>query len=97
MIVSFGDKTTENIFHGISNKKTRRYPQDITRIIERKLDFINGAFELIDLRSPPGNRLEKLKGNLKDYHSIRINDQFRIIFKWLAHDATEVQIIDYHK
>jgi proteic killer suppression protein len=96
MIVSFGDKTTENIYHGISNKKTRSIPQDIIKIIERKLDFIDGAFELIDLRSPPGNRLEKLKGDIKEFHSIRINDQFRIIFKWQNHDASEVKITDYH-
>ena len=96
MIVSFGDKTTENIYHGFSIKKTRNIPQDIIKVIERKLDFIDSAFELADLKSPPGNRLEKLKGDLKEFHSIRINDQFRIIFKWQIHDASEVKITDYH-
>ncbi len=96
MILSFGDKITENIFNGISNKKTRSYPQELIKIFERKLDFINGAFELIDLKSPPGNRLEKLKGDLDGFNSIRVNDQFRIIFKWQNHDALEVKITDYH-
>jgi proteic killer suppression protein len=96
MIISFGDKTTENIYHGISNKKTRNIPQDILNVIERKLDSINNAFELIDLKSPPRNRLKKLKGDLKEFYSIRANKQFRIIFKWQNHDASEVKITDYH-
>ncbi|MBF0430435.1 MAG: type II toxin-antitoxin system RelE/ParE family toxin [Fibrobacteria bacterium] len=96
MIVSFGNKTTENIFHGVSNKKTRHYPQDIINVIERKLDFIEAAFDIKDLLSPPGNRLEKLKGDLSEFYSIRINTQFRIIFKWHNHDAHSVQVIDYH-
>ena len=96
MIISFGDKITENIFNGISNKKTRGYPQELIKIFERKLDFINGAFELIDLKSPPRNRLKKLKRDLEGFYSIRVNDQFRIIFKWHNHDALEVKITDYH-
>ena len=63
---------------------------------QRKLDMIHAAHELIDLRVPPGNRLEKLKGKLKDFHSIRINDQFRIIFKWAQGAAEGVEIVDYH-
>jgi proteic killer suppression protein len=96
MIISFGNKTTENIFNGISNKKTRSLPNEIIGIIQRKLDYINAAVELNDLKVPPGNRLEKLKGNLKEYHSIRINDQFRIIFIWETHGTSKVQVIDYH-
>ena len=96
MINSFGNKTTENIFNGISNKKTRSLPNEIIGIIQRKLDYINAAVELNDLKVPPAIRLEKLKGNLKEYHSIRINDQFRIIFIWESMGTSEVQVIDYH-
>ena len=96
MIISFGDKATENIYHGKSSKSTRKYPRDILKSAVRKLDMINGAQNLLDLRSPPGNQLEALRGNLAGFHSIRINDQWRIIFKWKAGQASEVTIIDYH-
>ena len=95
MIQSFGDKTTENLFHGISDKKTRTYNK-IKNVIERKLDLLNAASAIDDLKSPPANRLEKLKGNLKEFYCIRINDQFRLIFKWEDRNAYEVKITDYH-
>jgi proteic killer suppression protein len=95
MIQSFGDKTTQNLFHGISNKKTRTY-KNIMGIIERKLDFLNAAGTIADLKSPPANCLEKLKGELKEFYSIRINDQYRLIFKWDNRNAYEVRITDYH-
>ena len=96
MITSFGDKATEHLYHGITSKESRKYPRKIIKVAIRKLDMLNGTQDLIDLRSPPGNQLEALKGDLKGFHSIRINDQWRVIFKWDAGQAKEVQILDYH-
>ncbi len=93
MIKSFGDKETENIWNGIRSKKL---PHDIQDTARRKLRMINNAQDINDLRIPPANRLEKLKGDMEDYHSIRINDQWRIIFQWISNDAYNVSIIDYH-
>ncbi len=93
MIKSFGDKETEKIWNGIFSKKL---PSDIQPIARRKLRMINNAQDINDLRVPPGNRLEKLKGDLNNFYSIRINNKWRIIFKWIGSDAYEVQIIDYH-
>jgi len=93
MIKSFGDKATEKIWNGIYSKKL---PAEIQQIALRKLRMINNAQDLPDLKVPPGNRLEKLKGHLKKFISIRVNKQWRIIFKWIGSDAYEVQIIDYH-
>ena len=94
MIKSFGDKETEKIFNRIMSRKL---PNEIQRNALKKLNMIHGATELKDLDVPPGNRLEKLKGDLSDYHSIRINDQWRIIFIWSTGNAEEVKIKDYHK
>lgn len=96
MILDFGDKLTEELFHGESTTRTRRFPSDIKNIALRKLDMLNAAHALQDLKVPPGNRLEALKGDLSGYHSIRINDQFRIIFKFKDSHATCVQVLDYH-
>jgi proteic killer suppression protein len=96
MIISFGNKATEHLYHGINSKESRKYPRNILTLAIRKLDMLNGTQDLIDLRSPPGNQLEALKGDLKGFHSIRINDQWRVIFKWDAGQAKEVQITDYH-
>ncbi|MBK8493454.1 MAG: type II toxin-antitoxin system RelE/ParE family toxin [Saprospirales bacterium] len=93
MIKSFGDKETEKIWHG---SYSRKFPTDIQSIARRKLRMINNAQDINDLRIPPGNKLEKLKGSLKDFWSIRINNQWRIIFKWIGNDAYEVQVTDYH-
>lgn len=95
MINSFGNKLTENIFNGISNKRTTKFNQ-LSKAINRKLDMINAAKMLEDLRVPPSNKLEKLKGDKKEFYSIRINDPFRLIFKWTDGQAHEVEIIDYH-
>lgn len=95
MIASFGDRATEALFHGHTSR-ARRVPPDIRSTALRKLDMINAAHELGDLRSPPGNRLEPLKGTLKGMHSIRINDQWRVVFRWTAGDAHDVAIVDYH-
>lgn len=93
MIISFGTPKTEKVWNGIRVKKL---PIEIQNIGRRKLRMINNSNDMTDLRVPPANRLEKLSGNLKNYYSIRINDQWRIIFKWNSGNATEVEIIDYH-
>jgi proteic killer suppression protein len=92
VIRSFGDKQTEALF---ADDFVRKF-QGMARSAKRKLEAINAAGRLEDLKVPPSNRLEKLKGDLKDFHSIRVNDQWRVIFKWRAGDAQEVRIIDYH-
>ena len=94
MIVLFGSKETENIWNGEIVKKL---PPEIQQIGRRKLRMLNNSQSIVDLRIPPSNQLEKLSGNLKDFYSIRINDQWRIIFKWENNQAKEVEIVDYHK
>lgn len=96
MIASFNDSATEALFHGERGKSIRSLPSDIQAVAIRKLDQLNAAVELRDLRAPPGNRLELLKGKLRGKHSIRINDQWRIVFLWESGDAHEVEIVDYH-
>lgn len=93
MIVSFGDRETEKIWQG---ERSRKLPNQIQEIGRRKLRMINSAIDLNDLKIPPANRLEKLSGDLRTFFSIRINDQWRIIFKWSAGNASEVEIVDYH-
>ena len=93
MIKSFGDKESEKIWNGIRSKKL---PNEIQEVARRKLRMINNANDILDLKIPPANRLEKLKGSLSNYHSIRINNQWRIVFRWLNNDAYDVKIIDYH-
>jgi toxin HigB-1 len=92
MIHSFGDKRTEALFR---DGFVRAF-EGLARPAKRKLEAINAASRLDDLKVPPSNRLEKLKGDLKDFHSIRINDQWRVVFKWIDGDAHEVRIMDYH-
>lgn len=93
MIKSFADSETEKVFNRTYSKKL---PEDIQRRGRRKLVMIDAATELRDLRSPPGNRLEKLRGRREGQHSIRINQQWRICFRWESGDAYEVEIVDYH-
>lgn len=93
MIVSFGNSETEKVWTGTRVKKL---PNEIQNIGRRKLRMLNNSINLADLRIPPSNRLERLSGNFKDFYSIRINDQWRIIFKWNSGSAYEVEIIDYH-
>ena len=93
MIISFGSKDTEKIWNGILIKKPSREIQEIGR---RKLRMLNNSIDINDLRIPPSNRLEKLSGNLKDFYSIRINNQWRIIFIWENGNASKVEIVDYH-
>jgi len=96
MIASFKDRRTEELYHGRTNSRVRRIPPDVRDSALRKMDMIHAAAELGDLRTPPGNRLEALRGGLKGFHSIRINDQWRIIFRWEGREAHDVEIIDYH-
>jgi toxin HigB-1 len=97
VIVSFGDKATEDLFHNRQTGRVRRYPPEIRRPALQQLDMLNSSHELRDLRSFPGNRLELLKGDLKGYHSIRINERWRLVFQWRGADAHEVRIVDYHR
>jgi len=96
MIASFGDKATEDLYHGRRTKRVRRFPQNILPAALRKLDLIRSAHRLLDLRSPPGNRLEALRGNDAGFHSIRVNQQWGIIFRWENDSAYDVSLIDYH-
>lgn len=93
MIASFGSKETERIWFG---ERVGKLPNEVQETGRRKLRMLNSSQNMFDLRVPPSNRLEKLSGNFKDYYSIRINDQWRIIFKWVNNNAFEVEIIDYH-
>ena len=95
MILSFGDKLTEAIYHGAQDKTLRRLPQEIIKRALNKLDILNAAHDVLDLRSPPSNRLEALEHDLKGFHRIRVNDQWRIIFKWKDSNAYEVRFTDY--
>ena len=93
MILTFGSKDTGKIWNG---ERAKRIPLEIQQIGRRKLRMLNNSQNITDLKVPPSNRLEKLSGKLKDFHSIRINDQWRIIFKWENNHTREVEIIDYH-
>lgn len=93
MIQSFKDKEAEKIFR---RQRSRKLPGDIQQAALRKLRMLNRAFNLTDLRIPPANRLEKLKGDRKNQYSIRINNQWRICFRWQDGDAYDVEIVDYH-
>ena len=93
MIVSFGSKETEKIWLG---ERVKSIPMEIQNVGRRKLRMLNNSQDLADLRIPPSNKLEKLRGNLKEFYSIRINDQWRIVFKLSKGNASEVEILDYH-
>lgn len=93
MILTFGSRETQKIWEGI---RVSKLPNEIQEIGRRKLRMINNSQNINDLKIPPANKLEKLKGTLKDFYSIRINDQWRIIFKWHNGNAAEVEITDYH-
>ncbi len=97
MIRSFKDAGTEHIFDGRDSRKARKIlPRSLWMIAARKLEQIDSVLELSELRVPPGNRLESLKGDRKGQHSIRINDQYRVCFVWTDTGPAEVEIIDYH-
>ena len=94
MIKSFKDKETEILY---VTGKSRRFPKAVCYVGLRKLDYMNAAKKLDDLKAPPGNKLEALKGDYKGKHSIRVNDQYRIVFKFVGSDAFDVEITDYHR
>jgi proteic killer suppression protein len=96
MIVSFADEATADLYHGRRTKRVRRLPPDILQRALVRLDVLNTAHSLMDLSSPPGNHLEALGGDWTGFHSIRINRQWRIVFRWENGNAHEVQVIDYH-
>jgi proteic killer suppression protein len=97
LIASFGDRATADLYHGLNTPRARRFPRDVVAAALRKLDMLNSVRSLLDLRSPPGNRLEALRGDLRGYHSIRVNDQWRVVFRWSEGRAHEVRLTDYHK
>ena len=96
MVGSFGDEATEDLYHRRNTARSRRIPTGIHTAALRKLDMINSADDLQDLRAPPGNRLEALKGELKGFHSIRVNEQWRIVFRWQDGVAHNIRLTDYH-
>ena len=96
MIQTFADETVEDLFYERNTRHARRLPRDLWRVAQRKLKALDVAAGLDDLRTPPGNRLEQLKGARSAQHSIRINDQYRVTFRWESGHAYEVKIEDYH-
>lgn len=96
MIVNFDSKTAEDIFDGILSRYAKKIPFELHEKIRRLFDQINAAAKINDLRSPPGNRLELLKGNLAGKWSLRVNNQWRIIFDWVDSQAFNVDVVDYH-
>jgi len=94
MITSFGSKETEKIWNG---DRVKNLPQEIQQIGRRKLRMLNNSQNLIDLKVPPSNKLEKLSGKMSAFYSIRINDQWRIVFKWDDGNSSDVTVMDYHK
>jgi toxin HigB-1 len=93
MIRGFKDRVTEAVFHGESPKG---FPSDLVKVARRKLGYLDAAVDLRDLQEPPGNRLEALKGDRQGQYSIRINDQFRICFRWTPQGPSDVEVTDYH-
>ena len=96
MIESFGNRLAEDLFDDKRSNVVRRFPTELVRAARRKLLYLHDAAELQDLRVPPGNRLEALKGESSGFYSIRINDQWRVVFRWKDGNAYDVQILDYH-
>jgi proteic killer suppression protein len=96
VIESFGNRLAEDLFNDRLSKVVLRFPHELRRAARRKLLYLHDAAELQDLRVPPGNRLEALKGTWRGFYSIRINDQWRVVFRWEAGNAYDVQVIDYH-
>jgi proteic killer suppression protein len=96
VIQNFKSKTAQDVYDGTNSKQARRLPSELHDKTRRLLDQLNAAPSLSVLKIPPGNKLEKLKGDLKSYWSLRINSQWRIIFRWLKNEALDVDVIDYH-
>jgi proteic killer suppression protein len=96
VIASFADEATADVFNGANTKEARKLTKDVWSVMQRKLDMVNAAATLDDLRVPPGNRLEALKGDQRGRHSIRVNDRYRITFRFEDGNAHEVRCEDYH-
>jgi toxin HigB-1 len=96
VIESFGNQLAEDLFEDRRSKTVARFPPELVRAARRKLLYLHDAAELRDLQVPPGNRLESLRGKLKGLFSIRINDQWRVVFRWQNGNAYDVQVTDYH-
>ena len=96
MIVSFGDATTADIYHGSNTKAARKLPRALWNRVRQKLDLLNACISVEDLRTPPANRLEKLAGDLVGFYSIRVNDQYRIVFQFVNGQCQAVRCTDYH-
>lgn len=96
MILSFGNRLAEELFDDHRGKGARRFPAELWRVARRKLLYLHDAGDLKDLRAPPGNKLEALKGDWKGCWSIRINDRWRVIFQWQEGNAAAVRVVDYH-
>lgn len=96
MIESFGNALAEDLFFDRPSKAIRAFPPELQRAARRKVLYLHDAAELADLRMPPGNRLQALKGKWKGHYSIRINDQWRVVFRWERGSALDVRVVDYH-
>jgi len=96
VIKSFKDDVTQDLFNGTKTRQARKIPQSLWPVVRRKLDAINHANTVDDLLSPPGNRLERLAGDLKGFLSVRVNNQYRVIFRFENGEANDVQVLDYH-
>jgi proteic killer suppression protein len=96
VIAGFGNRLAEDLWDDKSSRAVRQFPPELRRAARRKLLYLNDAEQLKDLRAPPGNRLEALKGDWSGYYSIRINIQWRIIFRWGSGHASDVRVVDYH-
>jgi proteic killer suppression protein len=96
VIANFGDDATGDLFHGSESARVRRFPANLRPRALRKLDLLNGAADVNDLRAPPSNHFEKLSGSLAGFWSIRVNDQWRIVFRWNDSSALDVRLTDYH-
>jgi proteic killer suppression protein len=96
VIRSFGNRLAEALFEDRTSKAARSFPPEVRRAARRKLLYLHDAAELGDLRVPPGNRLKQLDGKWKGFHSIRFNDQWRLVFRWSHGDALNVYVVDYH-
>ncbi len=96
MLRNFADQKTHDLWDGVNSKAARRIPRALWPIVQRKLDQIDAVTRLEELRVPPGNGLHALKGDLAGFHAIRVNDQYRIIFRFDGHDACDVRCADYH-
>jgi toxin HigB-1 len=96
VISSFGDATTADIYHGNDSKAARRIGRELWSRVQQKLDMLNACTSIGDLRIPPANRLEKLRGTLAGFYSIRVNQQYRIVFKFATGNCAEVRCTDYH-